>query len=397
MLSSIFTTALLATTALAAPQLVLPGSQEVFSASALEKHLSEVPAGYYVDLDEKRLVQFSEDEDPVWITEKEKFMAKAKGLNFMDVTDIPWFAGAFVAPKDEQSYGAFSVSKKIKAVIETLSVEGPIENLQKFTSFRTRYYKSQTGRESQLWLMSKIGQITASTASPKLQNQISISEFTHPWGQNSIIAKIKGSEDSNGTVIISAHQDSTNLFPFLPAPGADDDGSGTVTILEAYRALLAAEFTPVHDVEFHWYSAEEGGLLGSQAVATEYASREAKILAQVQFDMTAWVKRGTKEVVGVVTDFVDPTLTGFIKTLIDQYLSIPWVETKCGYACSDHASWNKYGYPSAFGIESAFEAIDNHVHSTNDRIDVSDEFSFTHALEFSKLAVAYLVETAGWA
>lgn len=32
-------------------------------------------------------------------------------------------------------------------------------------------------------------------------------------------------------------------------------GSGTVTILEAYRALLAANYTPIHDVEFHWYSA----------------------------------------------------------------------------------------------------------------------------------------------
>lgn len=35
-----------------------------------------------------------------------------------------------------------------------------------------------------------------------------------------------------------------------------DDGSGTVTILEAYRALIAADFHPVRAVEFHWYSAE---------------------------------------------------------------------------------------------------------------------------------------------
>lgn len=28
--------------------------------------------------------------------------------------------------------------------------------------------------------------------------------------------------------------------------------------------------------------------------------------AQIQFDMTAWVKRGTREEVGVITDFVDP-------------------------------------------------------------------------------------------
>lgn len=66
------------------------------------------------------------------------------------------------------------------------------------------------------------------------------------------------------------------MWPFLPAPGerptfyiymthalltstpqgADDDGSGTVTILEAYRALLASDFTPNRTVEFHWYSAE---------------------------------------------------------------------------------------------------------------------------------------------
>lgn len=35
-----------------------------------------------------------------------------------------------------------------------------------------------------------------------------------------------------------------------------DDGSGSVTILESYRALLAADFHPVRTIEFHWYSAE---------------------------------------------------------------------------------------------------------------------------------------------
>ena len=38
--------------------------------------------------------------------------------------------------------------------------------------------------------------------------------------------------------------------------GADDDGSGSTSILEAYRALIAAGFQPERTVEFHWYSAE---------------------------------------------------------------------------------------------------------------------------------------------
>lgn len=58
-----------------------------------------------------------------------------------------------------------------------------------------------------------------------------------------------------------------------------DDGSGSVTILESYRALLAADFHPVRSIgafgqysvfsatdsehlEFHWYSAEVCAALG---------------------------------------------------------------------------------------------------------------------------------------
>jgi len=184
------------------------------------------------------------------------------------------------------------------------------------------------------------------------------------------------------------------MWPFLPAPGADDDGSGSVTILESYRALLAADFHPERSIEFHWYSAEEGGLLGSQAVAQAYEGR-VNVLAMSQFDMTAWVKRGTREEVGIITDFVDLPLTEFNKQLVDTYLAIPWVETQCGYACSDHASWRKAGFPSSFTIESTFGNSNKNIHSANDRIDVSDEFSFDHMLEFSKLAVAFVVELGG--
>jgi len=184
------------------------------------------------------------------------------------------------------------------------------------------------------------------------------------------------------------------MWPFLPAPGADDDGSGSVTILESYRALLAADFHPERSIEFHWYSAEEGGLLGSQAVAQAYEGR-VNVLAMSQFDMTAWVKRGTREEIGLIMDFVDLPLTEFNKQLVDLYLDIPWVETQCGYACSDHASWRKAGYPSSFTIESTFENSNKNIHSANDRIDISDEFSFSHMLEFSKLAVAFAVELGG--
>jgi len=239
-----------------------------------------------------------------------------------------------------------------------------------------------------------VKEVTDENASPSLRPYITIEEFEHSWGQNSIIARINGSSQTDDRIVIlGAHQDSTNFLFFQRAPGADDDGSGTVTILESYRSLLASGFVPERPVEFHWYSAEEGGLLGSQAVAQAYAEQGLDVYAMSQFDMTAWVREGTNEEVGVIVDYVDDSLTEFNKKLVDTYLSIPYVETKCGYACSDHASWSKAGYPSIFTIESAFQnANHDNIHSSRDRIDISPEFSFDHMLEFSKLAVALAME-----
>jgi len=73
-------------------------------------------------------------------------------------------------------------------------------------------------------------------------------------------------------------QDSTNSLPFLPAPGADDDASGTVTLISTLTQLLSHKFSPVtNPVEFHFYSAEEGGLLGSGEVAREYREAGKKV------------------------------------------------------------------------------------------------------------------------
>ena len=159
----------------------------------------------------------------------------------------------------------------------------------------------------------------------------------------------------------------------LTASGADDDGSGTTSSLEGLTALLKANFTPATPLEFHYYSAEEGGLLGSQAIAKAYEDEGKKVLAMLQMDMTAYVKAGTEESVGIIQDFVDPDLTLFMEDLVKMYrqsfepvcevgtehtVAIPPVATKCGYACSDHASFRKAGYQSAFASVILFSCCE---------------------------------------
>lgn len=76
-----------------------------------------------------------------------------------------------------------------------------------------------------------------------------------------------------------------------------------------------------------------------------------------------------------------------------QYGDMDWVETKCGYACSDHASANKAGYPSAFVIESEFKDSNPHIHSTD---DTTKELNFDHMLRHAKMTLGFAYELAEW-
>ena len=183
--------------------------------------------------------------------------------------------------------------------------------------------------------------------------------------------------------ILGAHQDSANyLFPLLPAPGADDDCSGTVSILEAFRVLARSGYTPKDGpVEFHWYAAEEGGLLGSQAIAKYKKQQGAKIGAMLEFDMTAFIGRNATESIGFIKTEADAALTDWAKNLSKEYVAIPAhvYELPAG-AGSDYMSYTRLNYPAAFASEGnplggdGFPGeFDPYVHTVDDTMDVDDD------------------------
>ncbi|MCJ1415883.1 Leucine aminopeptidase 1 [Xylographa parallela] len=348
--------------------------------------------------EEKYLIEFGPG-DTRWVTEDDKWVLKREGLKFMDITATQdlGLARALSAQATVTFPAKPAYNSTLAPLMKDLSKKQMRKHLETFTAFHTRYYRSDYGAQSSAWLSSQVNATVAESGASKYGAHVDV--FPHPWGQASVIATIPGK--SNKTVVIGAHQDSINLFlpSILAAPGADDDGSGTVTILEALRVLLQSEDIVKGEmdntVEFHWYSAEEGGLLGSQAIFSAYEKEGRDVKAMLQQDMTGYVAKtleaGEKESVGVITDYVDPGLTEFIKKVITEYCDIPYVLTKCGYACSDHASASKAGYPSAFVIESDFKYSDKKIHTTEDKIEF---LSFDHMLQHARLTLGLVYELA---
>lgn len=85
-------------------------------------------------------------------------------------------------------------------------------------------------------------------------------------GQN-IIGRLQGQGDETQTVIIDAHFDSVSV-----APGADDNGSGVVGVLEALRVLSPYQFR--NNIKFIGFDLEELGLLGSNAFVNSPGGKE---------------------------------------------------------------------------------------------------------------------------
>lgn len=102
--------------------------------------------------------------------------------------------------------------------------------------------------------------------------------------------------------------------------GADDNASGCIVLLEALRAVVARGILPKRSVEFHFYSAEERGLLGSRDIAKTYRENQVNVIAMINYDVVGYYVEGNDDV-AIILDYVDSELTQFLRVLVDGYLT----------------------------------------------------------------------------
>ncbi|MNT36928.1 Bacterial leucyl aminopeptidase precursor [compost metagenome] len=97
-------------------------------------------------------------------------------------------------------------------------------------------------------------------------------------------------------------------------------------------------------------------------------------------------------VIGSMTDFTSAWLRDYVRAANDTYLHAKVVDDKCGYGCSDHASWYKNGYPAVMPFEATFKQSNQNIHTVKDVI--SPASNFKHSAVYSKLAVVMGMDLA---
>jgi bacterial leucyl aminopeptidase len=291
------------------------------------------------------------------------------------------------APALVPSYG-LDDGGQVAALLPQMQASHILATIQSLSDFQNRMYNSSHGSAASTWLLNTWRALAAG------RSDIQVTQVRHAgWPQRSVSLVIKGTgANAAETVVLGGHLDS--ISPGSPetlrAPGADDDASGIASLTEVIRVLVAGNYRPQRTLEFIAYAAEEVGLRGSQQIATKYARANKPVVGVLQLDMTAY--QGDVTDLWIFTDYTNTAQNQFVANLAAAYLPALTVGyDRCGYACSDHASWTGRGFAASFPFEASDAHYNKLIHTPNDTLATFGSQA-NHALKFSQLALAFAVE-----
>lgn len=110
-----------------------------------------------------------------------------------------------------------------------------------------------------------------------------VNQHSFNWGSTvgeNILGQLSGQDEDDGRYLVVGHYDTTNS-----TPGADDNLSGTVGMLEVMRVLSQYRFNK--SLSFIGFDLEEHGLIGSKRYVAELA-RFLDIAGVINFEMIGY-------------------------------------------------------------------------------------------------------------
>jgi hypothetical protein len=144
--------------------------------------------------------------------------------------------------------------------------------------------------------------------------------------------------------------------------GADDDGSGTVTVLEVAQAFARGKVKPKRSLLFVWHTGEEKGLLGSRHFTDHPTVPRDSVVAQINIDMVGRgaatdLGAGSERYLQLVGSRRLSTELGDLVETVNKTEPAPFTfdytfdangHPDNIYCRSDHYNYARYGIPVVF-------------------------------------------------
>jgi Zn-dependent M28 family amino/carboxypeptidase len=181
-----------------------------------------------------------------------------------------------------------------------------------------------------------------------LQTSTAIRELS----TQNVVGMIEGSDPGlrNEVVVIGAHYDHLGVKRNAPAGtdsiynGADDNGSGTVALMEVGTALGAMHGKPLRTILLIAFAGEEKGLFGSEYYARKPLFPLDSTVAMLNMDMVGRNAEDSLQIIG------SPEGSFLVNTTRKEDLNVGFtlVNTALEPGGSDHESFEKRNVPVLF-------------------------------------------------
>lgn len=169
--------------------------------------------------------------------------------------------------------------------------------------------------------------------------ELSVVTEKHSDSSPNVIAMLEGSDPilKNEFVVISSHHDHLGMRNGRAMDGADDNGSGTVAMLEIAKALALEK--PKRSVILAWFTGEEKGLFGSHYFVNSCPVPLEKISANLNLDMIS--RNDPDSLFLIASNNLSTELDGSIRTQNEKYSRL-----KFDYVYNDRAHPDRFYYRS---------------------------------------------------
>jgi acetylornithine deacetylase/succinyl-diaminopimelate desuccinylase-like protein len=196
------------------------------------------------------------------------------------------------------------------------------------------------------------------------------------------VAEIRGTEKPDEVVIIGGHLDSWDL-----GTGATDNGTGSMAVLEAARALQKLGVKPKRTIRFILFSGEEQGLNGSKAYVQAHKDELAKVSGVLIHDTGT----GKVETVGLMGNYnVKETMDRVLYPLAETAgLTEPSLRSEGG---SDHIPFDGAGVPAFWCMQDPVDYDETH-HS---QADVLERVRWDDLTQGAEVLAVFAYNVAQW-
>ncbi|BAV09834.1 PA domain-containing protein [Filimonas lacunae] len=211
--------------------------------------------------------------------------------------------------------------------------------------------------------------------------KVSLKREAKLLSSTNVIGILPGTDKKEEYVFVTGHYDHLGVRGDKIFYGADDDGSGTVTVLQLAEAFVAAKakgYAPRRSMVFMTVSGEEKGLWGSEFFSDHPTVNLDSVTVDLNIDMIGRLdpayknSDSTKHIYVVGDDKLSSDLTpitdsinkNYVKLTLDRKFNDPKDPNRIYYR-SDHYNFARKGVPIIF----YFDGIHNDYHQPSDTVD----------------------------